>query len=208
MNKEITNKTFNLEDLGRSYARCIFYTNNEHKLIKKYPKNNNEADEIIEKVDNPIIVFNPDLENKNKIKKYISSKFNKDKTEINIEPIDIILELLPLITNIEYKLDRNNKNDMGIIKRIIEDPSESFECVMEEMYDIITEIGTHYVKQFKSIIELPKEEREKIFKQSEAKSELSEKEKKKLELQKQLEELEKENNEIKDEVNNIETINK
>ena len=111
------NKKFKLEELGRGYARCIFYNDKNGKLIKKYPKNNVEADIILETLDKPIIVYNPNLEKKKEIEIYISKNFNSDKTEINIEPIDLVLDLLPMTTNIEYELDRNNKEDMAIIAR-------------------------------------------------------------------------------------------
>jgi hypothetical protein len=141
--------------------------------------------------DSPIIIYNPSPEKQNEIKKIINNNFKNNYQEININSINLIVKILPMLTNIDLGLDISKEEDKKILEEIINDPSDEFVTVFEEISKIIEEVGKHYIYQLNTFAKLPKEQMEKLLQINQT-SEISEKEKRKRELQKQLEELEKE----------------
>jgi hypothetical protein len=145
--------------------------------------------EGIEKIE----IYNPSPEKKKEIEKIISKSFSEDGKELALSPEDLILDIIPLCTNICLDLKRDSAEDMEMVRDIIEDPHPTFEDAIFEIKDLMKEISGRYIETIKTIAELPKEELEKLIKDSLPKeTELTEKELKKLELQRQLEELDKE----------------
>lgn len=110
-----------------------------------------------------VIVYNPDSENRKKIEAIIEKFRKSNKEEIN--PQDIILDILPLTTNVCLDLDRNNKNDLKIIEEIIADPSPIFEDTIFEVTELTKEIAVRYYKTLNNLINLPKEELDKLMEQ-------------------------------------------
>lgn len=188
----MSNKTINFSDLKRKEEKCVIFENIEGGITVEY--DTNKIKELLVKLENPIIIYNPSQKQKTEIQKIINSRISKETKDIEFSSEDLLLTLLPLLSNVVLDLHKENPEDEAIIKEIINDPSPIFERTMNIIKEIVKEVGLLYVTNLKDILELPKEERDKLIKQNVP--ELSEKEKKRLELQKQLEDLEKEDNEI------------
>jgi hypothetical protein len=183
-------KVVNFSELKRKEIKCIIFENKDGKVVVE-----NVAEKInkmLEEIENPIKIYNPNQKQKEEIRKILNKGFSQDGKEMLISAENIILDVLPILSNINLDLNRENVEEMNLIKEIIEDPDVIFERVIIIIKEIIKEIGSQYVSVLNDILEMPKEQREKLFQVNEP--ELSEKEKKKLELKKQLEELELENN--------------
>lgn len=137
--------------------------------------------------ENPIIIYNPSPEQKKEITKYLTDNFaDNEGKEINISPEDIILDLLPLTSNIYLDLKRDNPEDMEMIKNILNDPQPSFESAIDEIMEVVREIGTKYIKRVEEILALPEEQLKKILPPE---KELTEEEKRVMELEAELEKL-------------------
>jgi hypothetical protein len=182
------NKTVNFSDLKRKEVKCIIFENVEGGITAEY--NSNKIKELLFKLENPIIIYNPSQKQKAEIQKIINSRISKETKDIEISGEDLLITLLPLLSNVILDLHKETPEDEAIINEIINDPSPIFERAINIIKEIVKEIGSLYINTLKDILELPKEEREKLIKQNAP--DLSDKEKKKLELQKQLEELDKE----------------
>lgn len=188
----MSEKVVNFSDLGRKGIKALIYT--EHgKVITEY--NQNKIEELKKEIENPILIFNPDVEAQVKMKKIISNiisknisnKDNDNLSDINISAQDLIVKFLPLCTNIYLDLDE--EKDKELIKGIIDDPSDEFSAIISEVSTIVARISNEYVEFIESYSKLPKEKREELLK--EVTPQLNEKEKKKLAIQKQQEELNK-----------------
>ena len=78
-----------------------------------------------------ITVKNPDNESKVKLMEFLAGRIGDNDTEITIEPKDILVNLLPLLTNIEI-----DTNDVDVI---IENPSTQLTEVFYHLGEIIQE---------------------------------------------------------------------
>ena len=78
-----------------------------------------------------ITVKNPDNESKVKLMEFLADRIGDNDTEITIEPKDILVNLLPLLTNIEI-----DTNDVDVI---IENPSTQLTEVFYHLGEIIQE---------------------------------------------------------------------
>ncbi len=78
-----------------------------------------------------ITVKNPDNESKVKLMEFLVDRIGDNDTEITIEPKDILVNLLPLLTNIEI-----DTNDVDVI---IENPSTQLTEVFYHLGEIIQE---------------------------------------------------------------------
>ena len=78
-----------------------------------------------------ITVKNPDNESKVKLMEFLADRIGDNDTEITIEPKDILVNLLPLLTNIEI-----DTNDVDVI---IENPSTQLTEVFYYLGEIIQE---------------------------------------------------------------------
>lgn len=115
-----------------------------------------------------IIIYNPSPENRALIEKVLQSSIVKNEgKEIDISARDILLDILPLTTNIFLDLSRDSQEDMEMVDAIIADPDPIFEDTMIEVQELMQEIGARYISTLKSIASLPKEELIKMFPQKE-----------------------------------------
>ena len=78
-----------------------------------------------------ITVKNPDNEEKIKLMEFLMNRINENETEITVEPKDILVNLLPLLTNIEI--------DTEDIDAIIENPNPQLTEVFYYLGEIIQE---------------------------------------------------------------------
>lgn len=182
------NNVVNFSSLKRREVKCVIFETRDGKMIVE--NNTEKINKLLLEIENPIIIYNPTQSQKEEIHKIINKSFSKDGKQISMNPEDIILDILPIISNIILDLHRENTEDMNIIKEIISDPQPVFERTIIVIKEVIKEISSQYLSVLNDIIEMPKEARENLFKIN--KPELSEKELKKIELQKQIDELNKE----------------
>ena len=78
-----------------------------------------------------IIVKNPDTESKITLMEFLASRIKEDETELTINPRDIMVNLLPLLTNIE--IDVEDMDD------IIDNPNPQLTEVFYHLGEIIQE---------------------------------------------------------------------
>lgn len=78
-----------------------------------------------------IIVKNPDNESKVKLMEFLVDRIKEDETELTINPKDIMVNLLPLLTNIEIDIE-----DMD---EIIDNPNQQLTEVFYHLGEIIQE---------------------------------------------------------------------
>jgi len=78
-----------------------------------------------------IIVKNPNNEEKIKLMEFLMDRINENESEVTIEPKDILVHLLPLLTNIEI--------DTANIDAIIENPNTQLTEVFYHLGEIIQE---------------------------------------------------------------------
>jgi hypothetical protein len=154
----------------------------------------NEIRKTIGEGEGQIIIYNPSPEKKVQIEAIIRGNFKKGSTEINISAEDILIDLLSLTTNIILDFDRDNEEDMKMVKEIIEDPHPTFEDAIIEVRNLITEIGGRYIDTLNTLSKLPKEELLKLFPQQEEIAETEE--------EKELRELKEKTKALEDKINN------
>ena len=78
-----------------------------------------------------IKVKNPDTESKIKLMEFLADRINENEEELTINPKDIMVNLLPLLTNIEIDIE-----DMD---EVIENPSSQLTEVFYHLGEIIQE---------------------------------------------------------------------
>ena len=120
--------------------------------------------EIRKIIGEDILIYNPSPEKRKEMEKIITRNSSEDGKEINISNIDIILELIPLCTNIDLELDRNNPEDAKIIKEIVDDPSDEFLEVITEVTIVFKNIAEKYLETINSLAKLSKDELAKVTK--------------------------------------------
>ena len=118
-----------------------------------------------------------------------NSEVNEDgKAQSSISEIELIADILPIITDIPYTLE---EEDMEELKERLENPTEVLQKISNVVYTMLINVFNDFIKDTKEIENLPKEAQELIKMALE-----------KEELQKQLDE----ENELKDSVKELETI--
>lgn len=78
-----------------------------------------------------ITVKNPDNESKIKLMEFLADRIKEDETELTINPKDIMVNLLPLLTNIEI--------DVEDMDEIIDNPNSQLTEVFYHLGEIIQE---------------------------------------------------------------------
>lgn len=138
--------------------------------------------EIRKEFDNGIVVYNPNPEQKKEIMELITKSIDEKSQDIEISGRDIMLQLIPMLTNIHLDLEDNEE----LLNEILEDPSDELLEVVDELNDIIKFVGNRMIKNIQNLAELPKEELEKLL----PKEEIDPKQKEIEELKAKLAELE------------------
>jgi len=191
----MTNNVINFSELGRTEVRCIIYKNEVGVVCVEYSQE--EIVSLQKTIKNPIIIYNTNPETQIKLQAIVSKAGNgvyKGKKNIVVTAKELILDYLPLCTNIVLNLDA--EIDKEEIERIINDPNKEFETVIKEVSNIVFESSQTYADNIKAYSKLPKEERERILKETQ--SEIVEE----TEEEKELKRLEKSLIEIKEKIKN------
>lgn len=115
--------------------------------------------------EHPVLVFNPNDEQRTYIMNLIIKSIDTETNVMNVSSKDVLLKLIPMLTNIEFTYDMDKEEDRQIVESIINDPSELLLQVIEEIGDIMKEFVNHTMKNAKNLSELSDEELKTFMKQ-------------------------------------------
>jgi len=170
------NKIINFSDLGRQEVRCIVYTDNEGMVHAEYAQE--EIAKLQREMENPILVYNTNKETQMKLQTLISKAGQgvfKDKKDIAITAKELMIDYLPLCTNINLNLDK--EKDKEEIEKIINEPNDEFAKVIREVSKIIKKSSKDYAEDIENFNSLSDAEKEKVMKAVQPKIEETEEEK-------------------------------
>ena len=106
-----------------------------------------------------VVVYNPTTEQRKQILEIIVK--NTKEGELNIEPIDIFLDLIPMLTNVKMDLDK--ERDKNIINEILNDPDELLDDIVIEIKDILKKEVKRAIDIMDDLKELPKEKIDELI---------------------------------------------
>ena len=154
--------------------------NNKNKMID-FSKL--KRSKIRKTYENGIEIYNPTNEQKKEILELISNSGNEN--DLLIQGKDIIVTLVPMLTNVY--IDTENEE---LIDDILNDPSEIFEDIIDEISVIVNKIVGRAIKRIDTISELPEKEQNEVLGLLAENRILTEKESKIEKLKRELAELE------------------
>jgi len=140
---------------------------------------------IRKKYDNGVEIYNLDNEKRNVLLKIMENNI-KDNNEIEINGKQVLLEVLPLLTNIDL-----NGLDEEVIEEVLNSPSDILEEVFDEIASMTTNFFNRIVKNIDMLNKMNPEQRELFIKNMKIEEQPTEEE---LELLKKAEELKKKYN--------------
>lgn len=140
--------------------------------------------------ENAIEIYNPNNEQREYIVKLIIKSIDVDTKELKITGREMLLDLIPQLTNIHFEYDLNKEEDKQIVEDILNDPSETLLQVIEEIEDIIKEFMNHTLRNVKNLSNLSDDELDKLLNQFKDNNETPE--------EKRIRELEEELNKLKE----------
>lgn len=114
---------------------------------------------IRKRFDNGIEVYNPSPKQKEKIIKLISENIDNETDKIEISGKDVLLQLIPELTNIKLDL----KDDDKLVDEILEDPSQELTETVNEITDIIQFLSNQMMTNINNMSKLPKEKLDEII---------------------------------------------
>ena len=146
----------NLKDYKRKEIRCLiiedFETGNVFKAVKEEEIKNC----LLKYSENEITkVYNPTQSQIEEINSIIERKDEDGKVYSKIEGVDMLIRVIPMLTNIEVDLDR--EEDIELINEIISDPNDVFNEVVMELNKIIMNINLKWIDNLKLLNKLPDE---------------------------------------------------
>ena len=111
---------------------------------------------------------------------------NEDKLESNVSDIEVIRDILPIVTDIPYTLE---EDDIEELQERLENPSEVLQKIVDIVSNMLLSVFTDFINNIKSIDNLPKETQE-LLEMTIKKEELQKQLEDESELKNSLEELE------------------
>ena len=111
---------------------------------------------------------------------------NEDKLESNVSNIEVIRDILPIVTDIPYTLE---EDDIEELQERLENPSEVLQKIVDIVSNMLLSVFTDFINNIKSIDNLPKETQE-LLEMTIKKEELQKQLEDESELKNSLEELE------------------
>ena len=105
-------------------------------------------------------VYNPNDEQKIQIIELFQNSIKDEEDDVEINDQDVMLKLIPMLTNIEIDFEDND-----LIQEVINDPSDLLLDVIQDINDIVEVVVTRTVKTLNKLAELPEEEQAKILEQ-------------------------------------------
>lgn len=146
----------NLREYKRKETRCLIVEDFETGDIKKLIKKEDIESALLKYTDNEITkVYNPTNEQLKEINELMERKVEGDKVYSKIDGIDMLIRVIPMLTDIEIDLDK--QEDVDLINEIISDPNEVFNEVVLELNKIILNINLNWIEGLKIMNKLPDE---------------------------------------------------
>ena len=146
----------NLREYKRKEIRCLIVEDFETGDIKKLIKKEDIESALLKYTDNEITkVYNPTNEQLKEINELMERKVEGDKVYSKIDGIDMLIKVIPMLTDIEIDLDK--QEDVDLINEIISDPNEVFNEVVLELNKIILNINLNWIEGLKIMNKLPDE---------------------------------------------------
>ena len=145
-----------LKDYKRKKIRCLIVENFETGRVFKVNKEE-EFENIIAKYTKDEItkVYNPTAKQKAEIYEMMDIKNEEDKLIGTIEGVDLLIKVIPMLTDIEVDLDK--EEDIELINEIVVDPNEVFNMVANELNSIILRMNLEWIDNLKLLNEMPDE---------------------------------------------------
>lgn len=146
----------NLKDYKRKELRCVIIEDFENGDVKKVVKQDEIERALLQYTDNEITkVYNPTTEQVKLINDILERKVEGEKVYSKIDGIDMLIKVIPMLTDIEIDLDKDE--DISLINEIIEDPNDVFNEVVLELNKIIMNINLNWIDGLKLLNKLPDE---------------------------------------------------
>lgn len=146
----------NLREYKRKEIRCLIVEDFETGDIKKLIKKEDIEGALLKYTDNEITkVYNPTNEQLKEINELMERKVEGGKVYSKIDGIDMLIRVIPMLTDIEIDLDK--QEDVDLINEIISDPNEVFNEVVLELNKIILNINLNWIEGLKIMNKLPDE---------------------------------------------------
>lgn len=146
----------NLRDYKRKELRCVIIEDFETGDVKKAIKQEDIEKALEQYTENEITkVYNPTTEQIKLINDILERKVEGEKVYSKIDGIDMLIKVIPMLTDIEIDLDKDE--DIALINEIIEDPNDVFNEVVLELNKIIMNINLNWIEGLKLLNKLPDE---------------------------------------------------
>lgn len=113
--------------------------------------------------DEKIEIYNVTEENEKEINKIIAKFIDVKTKELNIDGKTVILELMPLLSNIDLGYDLTKEEDQKIIEDIINHPSDTLLIVIREISTMIKQRLEIFTSNLDEFNKLPKDEIQKLI---------------------------------------------
>ena len=145
-----------LSNLKRKNLRCLivedFETGEVYKFIKE-----DEINKAIGKYTESEItkVYNPTPEQIKMINALMDRDIENGKATSNLNSVDMLLNVIPMLTDIEIDLDI--EEDKDVISEIIANPNELLNEVLLEINKILVGINLDWINGLKLLNKLPSE---------------------------------------------------
>lgn len=146
----------NLKDYKRKELRCIIIEDFETGDVFKVVKDEDIGKCLVKYTDNEITkVYNPTDKQVKEINELLERKVEGEKIYSKIEGMDMLIKVIPMLTNIKVDLDK--KEDVELINEILSDPNQVFQEVVTELNKIIMNINLQWIENLKILNKLPDE---------------------------------------------------
>lgn len=187
-----------LKKFKRQEVYAVILEDNKGNI--RFTKSQNEITELKNKED-VLIVYNPNKNTKEKLFKIMIDNLNKETGLLELKGEDVILKIIPLLTNVNL-IESENPTDEELesIREIIQDPTELFEILVNLVKEQISNIYKKAIEGLEALNNLDEDTKDKIikdmmkeeYKKQEDIENINKKKKEKEELQKKIKMLEEE----------------
>ena len=146
----------NLREYKRKELKAIIVEDFETGDIKKITNQEEMEQALLKYTDNEITkVYNPTAEQVKSINELMERKTNGDRVYSKIDGIDMLIKVIPMLTDIKIDLDKDE--DIELINEIISDPNDVFNEVVLELNKILMTINLNWIEGLKILNKLPDE---------------------------------------------------
>lgn len=145
-----------LRDYKRKELRCIIIEDFETGEILKLTKEEDINKALLKYTEYEITkVFNPSSSQINEINDLLERTTKEEKVYSKIDGVDMLIRVIPMLTDIEIDLDKDE--DIDLINEIISDPDDVINEVVTELNKIIMNINLKWIEGLKLLNKIPDE---------------------------------------------------